>query len=234
VRTPKIIIVNSGRSGLTSSRGFTKNDQLTTSPFDDAFLYIPGVPLNVAKGVLPKLNNKTVNNKREVSRHTEHARTAERYGADVEAVYVAGSLRCIHALARRRAAKNLTLGYVPTIGYRFLLSVSHAYMSPQAFGVATTLYTPVAFLCIARLHWLSTQQQDDNAAIDLVFVDFIESLVLNELNALQTAKSTRVGRAELYENEDDEVLVFRRCKWINSIVLSDESRSRYHRIGWKC
>jgi len=144
---PKIIIVNSGalRFDIFAGR-FTKNDQLTTSPFDDAFLYIPGVPLNVAKGVLPKLNNKTVNNKREVSRHTEHARTAERYGrGDVEAVY-GRWLAEMHSRAgpERRAAKNLTLGYVThDVVTDFFFPVSHAYMVLRrpVREWATTLYT---------------------------------------------------------------------------------------------
>jgi hypothetical protein len=35
---------------------FTKNDQLTASPYTDAFLYIPNVTLSVANQVLPALN----------------------------------------------------------------------------------------------------------------------------------------------------------------------------------
>jgi hypothetical protein len=61
-RIPNIIIANSGglRFDVYAGR-FTRNDQLTASPFTDAFLYIAGVPLCIASAVTPALNRVMAN-----------------------------------------------------------------------------------------------------------------------------------------------------------------------------
>ena len=99
-----IIITNSGGLRFDIYAGpFTKNDQLTASPFTDAFLYIPDVPLGVASAVLPALNKEGANSRRD-----------ERYArGDVEMQY----RRWLEGMfarggPERRAAQNLTLGYV--------------------------------------------------------------------------------------------------------------------------
>ena len=106
---PNIIITNSGGLRFDVYAGpFTKNDQLTASPFTDAFLYIANVPLGVASAVLPALNGEGANGRRDLEA------TAERYArGDVETQY----RRWLEEMnARtgpaRRAAQNLTLGYV--------------------------------------------------------------------------------------------------------------------------
>lgn len=54
---PNIMITNSGGLRFDILKGtFTKNDQLTASPFVDLFLYIPNVTLSIASQVLPVLN----------------------------------------------------------------------------------------------------------------------------------------------------------------------------------
>ncbi|KAH9959081.1 Metallo-dependent phosphatase-like protein [Russula dissimulans] len=151
---PKMIIANSGALRFDIYAGlFTKNDQLTASPFDDAFLYIPGVPLGVA--------------------HTEHARAAdlERYGrGEVEVLY-GRWLAEMHSRAgpERRATKNLTLGYVTHDGCP---------------GVGDdTLHTPLPFFETPNYISSPAPTSNDGAMeIDLVFVHFIESLVLDVLN----------------------------------------------------
>lgn len=110
-----IIITNSGGLRFDIYAGpFTKNDQLTASPFTDAFVFIADVPLGVASAVLPALNGEGANERREVA--------AERYArGDVETRY-RHWLEEMHARAgpERRAAQNLTLGYVTTdVGFPF-------------------------------------------------------------------------------------------------------------------
>jgi hypothetical protein len=62
---PNIMITNSGELRFDIYAGpFTKNDQLTASPFADSFLFIPDVPFSAAAAVLPALNSAGSENRR--------------------------------------------------------------------------------------------------------------------------------------------------------------------------
>jgi hypothetical protein len=62
------MITSSGSQRFDLYAGpFTKNDQLTSSPFANAFLYIPNVTYSVASQVAPLMNNKDSNNRRDLS-----------------------------------------------------------------------------------------------------------------------------------------------------------------------
>jgi len=120
---PNIIIANPGGFRFDIYAGqFTKNDQLTASPFNDAFQYIPAVPLGIAKAALSRPNGEGESSKRDVfaradaARHYGRGEVGELYGRWVVEM---------HSRARHepRAAKNLTLGYVTQdVRCRFLLS----------------------------------------------------------------------------------------------------------------
>jgi hypothetical protein len=120
---PNIIIINSGALRFDIFAGpFTKNDQLTALSFDDAFQYIPAVPLGIAKAVLPKLNHAGTSSKRGEHSHTEDATLYARgevsklYGRWVSEMYA-------RAGPELRTSQNLTLGYVThDVRCRFLLS----------------------------------------------------------------------------------------------------------------
>ena len=109
---PNLMITNSGSQRFDLYAGpFTKNDQLTSSPFTDSFLYIPNVTVSVASQVLPALNNAGANERRAAL--AEH--DSERYArGDVDMRYMAW----LEEMDRRsngperRAAQNATLGYV--------------------------------------------------------------------------------------------------------------------------
>ena len=107
---PKLIIANSGALRFDILAGlFTKNDQLTASPFTDTFNYIAGVPLAVATAVLPALNQAGGGIRRDLE-----AVAAERYGrGDVGTQYRLW-LEDMYSRAgpERLAAQNLTFGYV--------------------------------------------------------------------------------------------------------------------------
>ncbi|KAG6882789.1 hypothetical protein C0993_009170, partial [Termitomyces sp. T159_Od127] len=91
---PNLIITNSGSLRFDIYAGpFTKNDQLTASPFADSFLYIPGIKLSVANAVFASLNNPSAGTRRSL---IEEREAIERDGAE------------------KRIAQNLTLGYVTT------------------------------------------------------------------------------------------------------------------------
>jgi hypothetical protein len=120
---PKIIIANSGVLRFDVLAGtFTQNDQLTASPFNDGFEYISAVPLGIAKAVLSKLNKQGTSSKRDVF---SPADAAGSYGrGDVNGLYGRWVAEMYsRAGAERRAAANLTLGYVTQdVRCRFLLS----------------------------------------------------------------------------------------------------------------
>lgn len=109
---PNIMITNSGSQRFDVYSGaFTKNDQLTASPFTDAFLFLTDIPFGVARQVLPALNAAGANEKRR--RWAEAER--ERYGRGaVDVRYNAWLEDMAHreGAVEKRAAGNLTLGYV--------------------------------------------------------------------------------------------------------------------------
>ncbi|KAI0753174.1 Metallo-dependent phosphatase-like protein [Daedaleopsis nitida] len=173
---PNVMITNSGSQRFDLYAGpFTKNDQLTSSPFADAFLYIPEVPLAVARQVLPTLNNAGANERRAAVEAWERDRYAR---GDVDMRYMAW----LEEMDRksngpeRRAANNATIGYVthdscPGLGDDVIHSPLPFFSSPDFIG---------------------TDAPDglaDDAPVDLVFVDFIETQLLQILNGLQTAKT---------------------------------------------
>lgn len=170
------MITNSGSQRFDVYAGsFTKNDQLTASPFTDAFLFIPNVPLSVAKLVLPALNGVGVTSRRSFSEL--EGREAILYGRGyVDKRY----MEWLEEMDRRgrvgrRAAQNLTLGYVtqdacPGIG-------------------DDTLHAPLPFYSTPNFIGSKPPNVTDNTPIDLVFVDFIETQLLSILNAVQSAKN---------------------------------------------
>ena len=112
---PNVMITNSGSQRFDIYSGpFTKNDQLTASPFADSFLFIPNITAGVANKVLPALNGAGANQKRGSLQSMLEKRESELYGRGyVDMVY----MRWLEEMDRRdgverRDAQNLTLGYV--------------------------------------------------------------------------------------------------------------------------
>ena len=93
---------------------FTKNDQLTASPFADAFLYVPSVRAGTAKAVLETLNDDGADERKRELAHGE--RGGEMYGRGyVEHVYrewLEGMDRRFGGGEVRRGMGNTTIGYV--------------------------------------------------------------------------------------------------------------------------
>ncbi|KIK94783.1 hypothetical protein PAXRUDRAFT_827637 [Paxillus rubicundulus Ve08.2h10] len=111
---PNIMIANSGELRFNVFAGlFTKNDQLTASPFTDSFLYIANVTFSVANQVLPALNHASVAEKRR-----RDAVEMELWGrGHVETRYRAWLEEMDRRAAvngQRSTTQNLTLGYVTT------------------------------------------------------------------------------------------------------------------------
>jgi hypothetical protein len=109
-QVPNIIIANSGLLRFDVLAGpFTRNDQLTASPFSDTFRYIAGVPLGIASAVLPELNRVDSQRRFVVQRRSAerfaHGGVEERYRDWLAEMYA-------RAGPELRVAENLTLGYV--------------------------------------------------------------------------------------------------------------------------
>ncbi|KAI0061923.1 hypothetical protein BV25DRAFT_715601 [Artomyces pyxidatus] len=168
---PNIIITNSGELRFDLYKGpFTKNDQLTASPFTDSFLYIPNVTLGVASKVLPTLNKAGANEKRSLEREEEL------YGRGVVDMRYRAWLE---EMDRRdgevkRAAQNLTLGYVT---------------QDSCPGVGDdTVHAPLPYYGSPDFLSSIPPTGADDTVIDLVFINFIQDQLLGVLNGLQSEK----------------------------------------------
>ncbi|KIJ66131.1 hypothetical protein HYDPIDRAFT_174819 [Hydnomerulius pinastri MD-312] len=182
--TPNIMITNSGSQRFNVFKGpFTKNDQLTASPFDDSFLYIPNVTFSIANQVLPALNNAGADEKRKRDVIEKElwgrGHVESRYSAWLE------EMDRRAGLGRRTAtAGNLTLGYVTTDS------------CPGAGD--DTLHAALPYYSVPDFIGSNPPNVTDDTPIDLVFVDFIESQLLGILNGLQNEKNYTEADVSLY------------------------------------
>ena len=122
---PNIVITNSGSQRFDVYEGpFTKNDQLTASPFSDAFLFISNVTLSVANKLLTAYDSQGAENRRSLPEIEE--REMVLYGrGHVDKLY----MEWLEEMAKRggierRGSENLTLGYVTQdVSFSFLFVV---------------------------------------------------------------------------------------------------------------
>ncbi|KAF7344437.1 Metallophos domain-containing protein [Mycena sanguinolenta] len=188
---PHVMITNSGEMRFDIFAGtFTKNDQLTASPFADSFLFIPDVPFSAASAVLPALNGPSAK-KRRRDQGVEAELWARgyveaRYREWLEEMY---QRDLQHRGEERRAAENLTLGYVTTD------------VRSHAPGVGDDVpHTPLPFFSSPGFIASALPDVADDTPIDLVFIDFIESELLETLNSLQTDKVYTTADVSLYSD----------------------------------
>ncbi|KAG6916331.1 hypothetical protein DXG01_007314 [Tephrocybe rancida] len=184
---PNLIITNSGSQRFDIYAGtFTKNDQLTASPFADAFLYIPGIKLSLANDVLASLNGAGSDNRRSL---IEERETVE-YGLGYVDKRYRGWLQDMdrrHGV-ERRSAKNQTLGYVTT-----------DIPEQSCPGVGDdTLHAPLPFFDVPDFVASKPPAVGDDDLIDLVFVDFIETQLLKILNTAQSDKTYTTADVSVY------------------------------------
>ena len=104
-----MIVAYSGAIRFDLFKGdFNRNDQFTSSPFTNAFVYVANVTADVAKRALATL--------------TEQGELRRRQLVDEEAMYAQGEVEMLYQrwladmaareTLERRDANNLTLGYV--------------------------------------------------------------------------------------------------------------------------
>ena len=111
---PHVMIANSGALRFNVYAGpFTKNDQITASPFTNDFVYIPNVTLSVATQVLPTMNDAGKSQRRGLDA-VDLTETEAYARGEVDMLYRAW----LEQMGRRsfgperREADNATLGYV--------------------------------------------------------------------------------------------------------------------------
>jgi len=179
---PNIIITNSGSLRFDVYGGpFTKNDQLTASPFTDTFSFIPNITFSVANKVLPTLNQVGADQRRALEER-ENELYARGY---VDKVYN----RWLEEMDRsnvvgRRAATNLTLGYV-TID--------------SCPGVGDdTPHIPLPFYSVPDFIGSVPPNVSSDTSVDLVFVGFISDQLLGILNSVQTSKNYTQADVQSY------------------------------------
>ncbi|KAG2153383.1 Metallo-dependent phosphatase-like protein [Suillus clintonianus] len=183
---PNIFITNSGSQRFNILKGpFTKNDQLTASPFADSFLYIPNVTFSVANQVLPALNNAGASEKRkrdEIEKELWSRGVVDtRYRAWLE------EMDRRAGMGRREAMSgNLTLGYVT------------ADSCPGAGD--DTMHMALPYYSIPDFIGSNPPNVTDDTPVDLVFVDFIETQLLGILNGLQNTKNYTTTDVALYSS----------------------------------
>lgn len=181
---PSIFITNSGSQRFNILKGpFTKNDQLTASPFTDSFLYIPNITFSIANQVLPALNNAGASQRRrrdEIEKELWSRGVVDtRYRAWLE------EMDRRAGMGRREAmAGNLTLGYVT------------ADSCPGAGD--DTLHMALPYYSVPDFIGSNPPNVTNDTPVDLVFVDFIEAQLLGILNGLQNAVNYTTADALLY------------------------------------
>ncbi|KAK0189116.1 Metallo-dependent phosphatase-like protein [Armillaria mellea] len=182
---PNYILVNSGSQRFDIYAGtFTKNDQLTASPFTDIFFYIPEVPRKVALDTLQMMNENAWSEEEELYRR-----------GDVRARYMdwlSGMDQRSTELGKR-LADNLTLGYVT---------------KDSCAGVGDDIiHTPLPFYSVPDFIGSTSPDVSNDTLIDFIFVDFVVDQVVETLNIVQSDKGYTSSDVATYSTlETNEVL----------------------------
>ncbi|KAF8589377.1 hypothetical protein K439DRAFT_1628820 [Ramaria rubella] len=165
---PNIIISNSGEERFDLYAGtFTKNDQITVSPFTDSFQFLANVSFSVASRVLDELNGSGSSSKKRSEQAMENlykrGDVSMRFRQWLQDQWERSTLE-------RRAIENLTLGYV-----------TH----DACPGVGDdTPHTPLPSFSTPDYIGSPAPSVNDSTPIDLVFINFIQSDVLHVVNSL--------------------------------------------------
>ncbi|RPD70195.1 hypothetical protein L226DRAFT_539048 [Lentinus tigrinus ALCF2SS1-7] len=183
---PHIMIATAGSQRFDIFAGpFTKNDQLTASPFENFFSYIPNIPLSIARQVLPTMNGVATSKRRRELDEERYAR------GDVDVQYRAWleemDRRASLYGTERRDDENVTLGYVT---------------SDSCPGVGDDIpHTPLPFFPTPDYTGSDAPTGlPDDTPIDLVFDNFTQDDLLTALNALQGERVYTAVDAQPYSD----------------------------------
>ncbi|KAJ7055073.1 Metallo-dependent phosphatase-like protein [Mycena amicta] len=197
---PFVLIISSGSQRFDIYKGpFTRNDQLTASPFVNRYIFIPDVPFEAATKVLPTLNAdgpERVWGGGEGEMSAEEARQLRiwKQEREIEEVYRdwLEDMHRRHAVSTSATQSELTLGYVTT---------------DSCPGLGDDVpHTPIPVYPIPP--FIASRTPDaSNTVIDIVFDDFFEEQIIRTLNKVQNARVyTRSDTAEYSPVRSNEVL----------------------------
>ncbi|KAJ7094369.1 Metallo-dependent phosphatase-like protein [Mycena epipterygia] len=188
---PSLLIISSGSQRFDIYKGpFTKNDQFTASPFINQYIFIPDVPFSVVTKVLPALNRAGGERLWTEEKEGESRRMRMwRQEQEVEQGYM-DWLEVMHRQYYARptvaAQDKLTLGYVttdscPDVGDDVPHTPLPVYPIPDFIASRTP-----------------DVGGDPDAAVDLIFVDFIRAQLIRTLNAVQTTRVYSLADTRVY------------------------------------
>ncbi|KAF8484037.1 Metallo-dependent phosphatase-like protein [Russula ochroleuca] len=157
---------------------FDQNDQLTASPYPDQLWCIPNVPLKDAEATGQKMNQKSSSATGSFSEsEPHHARRRDLMEVDQTRLRWLAEMNNV---GPAQMAENLTLGYV-----------TQDKCGTQKPGDGDdTPHTPVAF--VTEFPSVVSSQPPkvaDDTHVDLVFLDFHKTRILQALNSVQTQKT---------------------------------------------
>ncbi|KAJ7506643.1 Metallo-dependent phosphatase-like protein [Mycena galericulata] len=194
---PSLVIISSGSQRFDIFKGpFTKNDELTASPFVNEFIYIPDVPFAAATAVLPALN-----------RAGAERLWPEREGGEGEGE---GESRQMRMWRQERAVER---GYVDWLEDMHRRYYAQQQLEPLAgaqgeltLGYVTTDACPGAGddvphvpLPVHRVpDFIASRPPVGADKVDLIFVDFIEAQLIRTLNEVQSARVYSLADAHVY------------------------------------
>ncbi|KAG5651889.1 hypothetical protein H0H81_007046 [Sphagnurus paluster] len=191
-KIPNFIIANSGSQRFDVYSGsFTKNDLLTTSPYEDTFLYIPDITLSQAKDVLANLN------KPGLKLATQES-TQEYANGDIDMVY------------------NSWLGQMSQIGAPLAADTIGYVTHDSCPGDGDdTPHKPLPYFPYPNFVSSRPPTVPATTKIDLVFNESIERQLLTSLNAIQKAKVYTSSDAKKYSTVllNQAIGIYAKAKW---------------------
>ncbi|EJD02035.1 uncharacterized protein FOMMEDRAFT_168595 [Fomitiporia mediterranea MF3/22] len=225
--TPAIFLANSGSQRFDIFKGvFTKNDQLTASPFHDPFGFVGGVQYGIAKQVVEILNKKKGmdgKRKRSTEENREWIKESFEMG-DVEAIYRTWledmdlrdrvlSMSADELEGRDDNSTLKTLGYVtndkcPGIGDDTVHTPAPYFPSPAYISSQDSSSNPPPGV------------SGDSTLINLVFIDIIRKRILHVLNEISSAQ----GGGRTFSDSDVHIYASLRL---------DEVLGTYSSAAWK-
>lgn len=217
---PTVVLLNSGSQRFDVLAGpFTKNDQYITSPFRDDFLYVADVPWRVARTLVHALNRRgATHNAPGPAQHAAQGAADsvfQRYLGRQWAAYWAGEARSQSAAPAATTGRPEQARRVDELRAQLAANETDSPLldGRASLGYVTidacpgpgddTVHTPVPFSADQPDYVAAHPEpppDDDEARVDVVFVDFILAPLLALLNDADGARTYTSADAHRWGN----------------------------------
>ncbi|EFX00037.1 phosphoprotein phosphatase [Grosmannia clavigera kw1407] len=194
----RMVYSNTGGIRFDMYKGpFTYDDNFIVSPFRDAFLYIPDVPYSLAEGLLNGLNNGGVDKR---DGPLALADTAALLGRDSCVDPIAGVTR------RDDISGSSSHDHGHGIVRRQVTTETAGYTTTDDFGSDgdDTAHQKIPYYSIPN-YFMGTggfPESGDPEKVDVIFVDFIESFVLDYLGSAYNSSMVTYYISENFTSQD--------------------------------